>query len=102
MDKLGASEKKMLKQISHDMNPVVMIGKNGLTESVIKALNTELDNHEVIKVKFQKFKDDRKEIAEELAEISHSTIIKLLGNIVTLYRESSDPEKRVLGKKKKT
>lgn len=94
--KLTASEKKKIKSISHSMNPVVMIGKNGLTEAIVKTLKTELENHEVVKVKFQKFQDEKKEIIEELADITGSVIIKSIGNIITLYKKSEKSDSHIL------
>lgn len=96
LEKLTASDKKKLKQISHNLPPVVMLGKNGLTDAVVKQLKTELENHEVVKVKFQKFQDEKKDMIEGLAAMTGSVIIKIIGNVATLYKKSSDPEKNIL------
>ena len=42
-------ELKKLKQMSHHLQPVVMIGRAGLTENVIQEINLSLEHHELIK-----------------------------------------------------
>jgi len=96
VETLKASDKKKLKQISHGMQPVIMLGKNGLTDAVVKALKIELENHEVVKVRFQKFQDEKNDMIEGLASMTESTIIKIIGNVAVLYKKSSDPEKNIL------
>jgi RNA-binding protein len=40
------------------------------------------------------FKEEKRQLTEELAEASNGTLIGLIGNVAILYREQSDPEKR--------
>jgi RNA-binding protein len=94
MKQLSNSQKQYLRRLAHDLKPVVQIGKNGLTEQLHTAVDQELSAHELIKVKFMDFKDQRKELADELVATSSSTLIGLIGNIAILYREQADPEKR--------
>ena len=51
MAALSIHERKRLRQIGHALNPVVMIGGQGLTENVIEETNRALNDHELIKVK---------------------------------------------------
>ena len=96
MEELTTSQKKKLKNIGHSLQPVVMIGKNGLTQAIIKTLATELENHELVKVKFQKYKDEKKEIIEELAKITGGQIIKIVGNVATIYKKSMKKENHII------
>ena len=64
MQPLTGSQKKYLRGLAHGQKPVVFIGQNGLSESVVKAAIESLDHHELIKVKCIDFKE--KELKKEL------------------------------------
>ena len=51
MAALSIQERKRLRQIGHALNPVVMIGGQGLTENVVEETTRALNDHELIKVK---------------------------------------------------
>ena len=91
---LTGKEKKYLRGISHGLEPVVFIGKNGITDNVIKAVNDAIEVHELIKVKFQDFKDEKKELSATLAEDTKTELCGLVGNIAILYRQNEKEEKR--------
>ena len=91
---MNNAQRQFLRREAHDLRPVVQIGKNGLTEQLYAALEHELDAHELIKIKFMEFRDEKPELAEELAERTRSTLIGIIGNIAIVYREQADPEKR--------
>ena len=58
-NKLSTKEILELKARAHHLHPVVMVGQQGLTESVIKETDAALTAHELIKVRV--FGDDRTE-----------------------------------------
>jgi RNA-binding protein len=94
MKHLNNTQKQYLRRLAHDLRPAVQIGKNGLTDQIHSTINHELNAHELIKIKFMDFKEEKRELTEELAQASNGTLIGLIGNIAILYREQSDPEKR--------
>jgi RNA-binding protein len=94
MKQLNNTQKQYLRRMAHDLRPAVQIGKNGLTDRIHTTIDHELSAHELIKIKFQDFKEEKREITEALAEVSNGTLIGLIGNIAILYREQPDPEKR--------
>ena len=51
---ISAEQKKAMRSIGHNLNPVVTIAGNGLSENVLEELNRALDDHELIKVKDRK------------------------------------------------
>lgn len=91
---LANSQRKYLRSIAHHLNPVVMIGKEGVTEDLLAKVNRELVAHELIKVRFLEHKDLRRELAAEIARDSASALVGLIGHIAILYRENADPERR--------
>ena len=76
------------------MEPSLKLGQNGLSPAFILSLDLELDRHELVKIKFAEFKDQRKSLAPQLAEKTGSHLIALVGHVVVLYRQNASPEKR--------
>ncbi len=91
---MNSTTRNFLRKLAHELNPVVMIGKNGITASVEEAVNQALNSHELIKVKFIDFKSSKKELTAQLAESVNADLISLIGNIAILFRQNRDPEKR--------
>lgn len=94
MAKLSGSQRKYLRSQAHHLKPLVIIGRNGITEQVISAIDLVLKDHELIKIKFGDFKEDKKEISEEIAQTTKSETVGIIGNIAIFYRQQPDPEKR--------
>ncbi|MBW2609676.1 MAG: ribosome assembly RNA-binding protein YhbY [Deltaproteobacteria bacterium] len=94
MKKLSSHQEKFLRGKAHHLDPVVMVGKNGVTESLIKMVNDALNSHELIKVRFVEFKDRKKELSRELTKNSKSEIVGMIGHIAILYRQHPDEDKR--------
>lgn len=94
--KLTAADKRKLKQHSHSSAAHVLIGKNGLTQEIVKTLEKELECHELVKVRCNKFKEQREQFALELSKATKSVIIKIVGNVITLYRQSADESRHIL------
>ena len=76
-----------LKARAHALKPVVWIGSAGLSENVMHELDQGLRSHELIKVKFMGFRDQKRELTEELAAGSGSALVGMIGNIAILYRQ---------------
>ncbi|HEV7505319.1 MAG TPA: ribosome assembly RNA-binding protein YhbY [Thermoanaerobaculia bacterium] len=94
MEELSGAQRKHLRGLAHHVKPVVHVGRNGVTGSVLQEVEEALDYHELIKVKLVDPQGRKKELADELASRSGGTRVGLVGNIVTLYRQNPDPEKR--------
>lgn len=86
---LSAVERTYLKGLAHSLNPVVMIGNNGLTESVLREIAVSLDAHELIKVRV--LGDDRVArvaIYDQIAEELGAGQVQHIGKLLVLYRPS--------------
>jgi RNA-binding protein len=83
-----------LKGLGQRLEPVVRVGHAGLSDGLFASLNQALDDHELVKVKFADFKDQKKALAPQLAERSGSQLIMQVGNVVVLYRPQADPAKQ--------
>lgn len=94
MEKLTSSARKNLRSQAHHLKPVVMVGRNGVSEQLIASVNAALKDHELIKVKFLDFKDEKKEISGEIAVVTKSEVVGIIGNIAIFYRQHPLPEMR--------
>jgi RNA-binding protein len=84
-----------LKGLAQKMEASLTLGKAGLSEGFLKMVDTALNDHELVKVKFGgEFKEQRKTLAPELAQKSQSRLVTLIGNVAVLYRQNASPEKR--------
>lgn len=90
MNSLTISEKKKLKSTAHHLKPVVRIGQKGLTDSLFSAVDNALMSHELIKIKFMEFKEDKRELSSDIAEKTSSEVIGIIGNVLILYRKRPD------------
>ncbi|MBA3064322.1 RNA-binding protein [Candidatus Woesearchaeota archaeon] len=83
-------DNKKLKEKAKILEPVIRIGKNGLTESTIKEIKKQLNKKKLIKVKllraFVKGKD-KKLVANKIAEETNSRLIDLVGFVIVLYKD---------------
>lgn len=96
---LSVKQRQYLKGLAHDLNPVVMIGDKGVTESIIKEVITSLNAHEIIKIRV--FGDDRKlriAMIDDLCGKTGASLVQHIGKLIVLYRQN-DAAKIVLPKK---
>jgi RNA-binding protein len=91
---LAGHQKVYLRGIGHRLSPAVHVGKSGLTPGVEAQVNHELALHELIKVRFHQHRDERHRLAAELAAATGSEVAGGIGNVVLLYKEHPDAEKR--------
>jgi RNA-binding protein len=68
------------------LKATLKVGKEGLSPQFLTALDDTLKHHELVKVKFDEFKEQKKELAPQLAEKSRSHLVTRIGNVVVLYR----------------
>jgi len=80
--------------MAHHLTPVVFIGQQGLTRSVISKTEEGLLSHELIKVRFTDYKDEKSSLADALATATDSMLVDIIGHIAILYRPHPDMEHR--------
>lgn len=94
MTELTNKQISKLKGLGQLLEPVVRVGHAGLSDAFMASLNQALDDHELVKVKFSDFKDQKKELTPQMSERTGSHLIMRVGNVAVLYREQADPAKR--------
>lgn len=96
MEQLTAGQRQHLRRLAHELRPIVQIGKQGLTNQVLTTVAQAIEYRELIKVKFIGVQEEKQRLAQELAAGTDSILIGLIGNVVILYREQPDPERRTI------
>lgn len=91
---MTSSQRKILSSAASNLNPLVIVGQNGLTDGIVQKVSKVIDDHELIKVKFNEFKEEKKDLTADLCAQTGAELVRIIGNIAILYKESSDPDKR--------
>ncbi|MCD6586481.1 MAG: ribosome assembly RNA-binding protein YhbY [Desulfobacteraceae bacterium] len=96
MEKLKGVHKKYLRGLAHSLKPLVLIGQKGVSPSLFKAIDEALDMHELIKIKFNEFKEkeQKKDVSGMIEKETGSEMVGMIGHTAIFYRQQKDPEKR--------
>lgn len=99
MTDLVGKDRRALRALGHHLEPVVQIGRQGITAALVEATFAALATHELIKVKILEGAPlDRKEAAAQLAEETGSELAQVLGRTFLLYKPNPDEPRIVVGK----
>ncbi len=93
MTELTSRQRKELEKLAHNLQPVVIIGGAGLTDGVIGMIDKSLAAHELIKVKFNEYKDEKQDLTGQICQKTEATLVRIIGNIAILFREKEEKEK---------
>ncbi len=86
LEPLTNSQIRKFKAAAQLMEPMLKIGKAGLSEGFIRSVDLALAQHELVKIKFAEFKEQKKELAPQLAEKTASHLVMRVGNVMVLHR----------------
>ncbi len=92
--KLSTKQRKLLKSKAHHLKPVVIIGKMDINDSVIKTVSESINSHELIKIKFNHYKDRKDEMIKIINKKTNSELVSIIGNIAIIYKQNKDINKR--------
>jgi RNA-binding protein len=94
---LTGKQRRYLRSLGHHLDPVVHVGKEGISEGLIGALDAALEQHELIKVRLgEQVEGDRREVARALAEASKADLAGMIGRTLLLYRRREEEPEIVL------
>jgi RNA-binding protein len=84
--------RKTLRSAGHHLSAIVQVGKEGVTEPVLRQLDEALRAHELVKVKVgTESPEDRFEVADRFGAGTGAQVAQVLGRTVLVYRRR--PEK---------
>jgi RNA-binding protein len=89
---LTGKQRSFLRGLAHHLDPLVQVGKEGLSAGVEAALARALADHELVKVRVLETSPvDRAEVGEPLARAAGAHLIGAVGRILIFYRRSDEP-----------
>ncbi len=77
---------RKFKAAAQRLEPMLKVGQAGLSDGFIRTVSETLAQHELVKIKFVNFKDQKKELAPLLAEKTASHLVMRVGNVMVLHR----------------
>lgn len=88
---ITGKQRSYLKSIAHNLDPILIIGKGGVTDNTIKQLDDALEKHEIIKIKILNNNyEDPKMIQEEILTKLNAEFIQFIGSKFTIYRQAKE------------
>lgn len=91
MAELTPRQRAHLRGLAHHLEPVVHIGKDGISEPVVAQIREQLGAHELIKVKLGEGAPlDRDEACDQLPVAVGAELVQNIGRVFVLYRANPD------------
>lgn len=93
-NKLTGKQRGFLRSMSNKLEPIVLVGKDGITPEVTDSLDKALEARELVKIKaLNNSPIDIKEATGVLMERTQSEVVQVIGNKAVFYRESKNKKK---------
>ena len=86
IEPLSNPQLRRFKAAAQLLEPMLKVGKAGLSDDFVRSVDEALSQHELVKIKFAEFKEQKKELAPQLAEKTASHLIMRVGNVMVLHR----------------
>ena len=92
---MNTKQRAFLKSIAMTTDPIFQIGKSSLTPELTDAVGEALDKRELVKISvLQNGMDDPKEMAQILADRTHSEVVQVIGKKIVLYKQAKEEKNR--------
>ncbi len=92
---LTSKQRAQLRGIANGIDTIVIIGKDGITENLVKQANDALDAREIIKCRvLENSMYTAREACEELSKLTRSEQVQVIGTKFVIYRQHFDKSKR--------
>ncbi|NUQ19820.1 MAG: ribosome assembly RNA-binding protein YhbY [Gemmatimonadaceae bacterium] len=93
--KITGKERAALRGEAHHLDPLVHVGKEGITDALLGSLDDALRTRELVKVQLTKGADvDPKDAARQLADAMDADVVQVIGRTTTLYRHNPELERK--------
>ena len=91
---MTSKQRAYLKSLASKLDPIFQVGKSSLTPELTEAIGEAFHNNELIKVAVLKnCMDDLNELAQMIAERTHSQVVQVIGKKIVLYKPDKDKPK---------
>ena len=96
---MTSKQRAYLKSLASNLDPIFQVGKSSLTPELTEAIGESFNKNELIKVAVLKdCVDDPREIAQMVAERTHSQVVQVIGKKFVLYKPDKEKPKIELPK----
>lgn len=98
---MTSKERAAWRAKANSLEPIIQLGKEGISDNLITQIDDTLDARELIKIRvhLETAPEGPKELAQQLAQRLQAEVIQVIGGIIVFYREAD--EERIAEKKKK-
>lgn len=91
---INSKQRAYLKGLANKLNPSLQIGKEGLTENILKELDIQLEQKELIKISVLENSPVLvDEVVEDILSSTQAEFVQKIGNKLVIYRESKENKK---------
>jgi RNA-binding protein len=90
MSGLSPAERQKLKGKAHKLEPVVIVGGDGLTPAVVAEIDRSLKSHELIKVRVNGDRPTRDAALREICRQTGAQAVQHIGKMLVLFRENPE------------
>ncbi|UDI78136.1 ribosome assembly RNA-binding protein YhbY [Staphylococcus taiwanensis] len=88
---LTGKQKRYLRSLAHNIDPIFQIGKAGINENMVSQIKDTLENRELIKIHvLQNNFDDKNDLANTLSKATSSEVVQVIGSMIVIYKESQE------------
>lgn len=88
---LTSKRRAYLRKKAHDLDALVRIGKDGISDNLIQSILDAIESRELIKVKIlQNCEDEKTEIMEQLSQCKEFEVVGIIGRTIILFKENKD------------
>lgn len=88
---LTSKRRAYLRKKVHDLDALVRIGKEGVTDNLIQSILDAIESRELIKVKIlQNCEEEKMEIMEQLSQCKEFEVVGIIGRTIILFKENKD------------
>lgn len=92
---MTTKQRAYLRSLASKLDTIMQVGKNGIGETLIRTVSDALEARELIKLRVLENSGEAvRDVAEELAKATNSTVVTVIGSKMVLYRPASDPKRR--------
>lgn len=94
MSPLSGQARRYLRSQANTLQAKARVGKQGITDALVRSVDEILEADELAKVKFVERKDEKQALADDLAQRTGSEQVGMIGHVVLLFRRQADPDKQ--------
>lgn len=88
---MTSKQRAYLKSLASSQEPIFQVGKSSLTPQITEAIGESFHTRELVKIAVLKnCMDDPREIAQLVAERTHSQVVQVIGKKIVLYKPDKD------------